>query len=561
MLFAACGDNSDDPALPEAPATAKVTIARTGESTGKITASLLPLSCGDQCTATVRVGSLVHLKAKPDVGATFGGWTGTTCAPTATTCTVEVTQDMTIGAQFDVAIFEVDLGLLGNGGGTVISTPAGMSCPGPCSLSVPYNTTVELVASADASSTFMGWGGECDGMATCSFVVTADTSVMAAFAANQDLIVMPAGNGAGTVTSTPAGISCGTTCAHGYAPDTVVTLSATPDAGSFFTGWSGACSGTGTCEVTMTSATMVTATFTLAQHALAVELDGTGTGSVASNPAGIACGTDCTKSFDLGTSVTLTATADAGSAFVGWSGACTGKDTCTVTMSADTQVSATFDVIGTLASINDGTGQLTMIDPGSLAVSDIGALGVAYSFGDCTYHVGDSKLYMTDGRGAKALYTVDVSTGAATLIGAHGIDDMFALGYHPPTDKLYGIGGNGNLYTLDAATGAATLVGPTGDTSFNGLVWDSTRSMFVGLTAGATALYSIDVATGAKTLLASTTFLDNNGLTYDAISDLFWSIDYAGTVVTFDPNNGYARADVGTVSGARTCVAYLPPVN
>ena len=71
------------------------------------------------------------------------------------------------------------------------------------------------------------------------------------------------GTGSGSVTSTPAGIDCGPDCAENYLSFTKVTLTATPDAGSTFTGWSGAgCSGTGTCEVTMLEATTVTAEFT-----------------------------------------------------------------------------------------------------------------------------------------------------------------------------------------------------------------------------------------------------------------------------------------------------------
>jgi hypothetical protein len=76
------------------------------------------------------------------------------------------------------------------------------------------------------------------------------------------LTVTKAGGGVGTVVSTPAGINCGTTCSATYASGTVVTLTASPGAGSSFSGWSGACSGTGSCQVTMNAAQSVTATFT-----------------------------------------------------------------------------------------------------------------------------------------------------------------------------------------------------------------------------------------------------------------------------------------------------------
>ena len=65
----------------------------------------------------------------------------------------------------------------------------------------------------------------------------------------------------GVVTSTPAGISCGTTCSATFDPGATVTLTATPNAGFELAGWSGACSGTGTCTVTMDRDRAVTATF------------------------------------------------------------------------------------------------------------------------------------------------------------------------------------------------------------------------------------------------------------------------------------------------------------
>jgi hypothetical protein len=78
---------------------------------------------------------------------------------------------------------------------------------------------------------------------------------------SQTLTVTKAGIGTGTVTSSPAGINCGSDCSEGYASGTSVTLTAAPGAGSTFAGWSGACSGTGSCAVSMTVARSVTATF------------------------------------------------------------------------------------------------------------------------------------------------------------------------------------------------------------------------------------------------------------------------------------------------------------
>jgi Divergent InlB B-repeat domain len=72
--------------------------------------------------------------------------------------------------------------------------------------------------------------------------------------------VYPLGGG-GTVTSTPAGISCGTECGAQFDANTTVTLAATPAKGSRFLGWQGACSGTRRCTVTLTANRSLTARF------------------------------------------------------------------------------------------------------------------------------------------------------------------------------------------------------------------------------------------------------------------------------------------------------------
>ncbi|MFI5028063.1 MAG: hypothetical protein ACHQCF_03670 [Solirubrobacterales bacterium] len=77
------------------------------------------------------------------------------------------------------------------------------------------------------------------------------------------LTVTDAGGGYGSVQSSPAGIeACTSTCAHTFSDGTPITLAATPDGSSTFTGWSGGgCSGTGTCQITIGADTNVTASF------------------------------------------------------------------------------------------------------------------------------------------------------------------------------------------------------------------------------------------------------------------------------------------------------------
>lgn len=160
------------------------------------------------------------------------------------------------------------------------------------------------------------------------------------------LNVCRSGTGGGKVTSDPSGIDCGSICTGTYAQGTSVTLTATPSLGSVFTGWSGVCSGTGDCIVTMDGDKSVTATFNLqtAQYSLTVVKTGTGDGTVTSTPAGISCGSSCSETFQKTTKVKLTATADSDSIFTGWSGGgCSGTKPCQVTVDSAITITASYD--------------------------------------------------------------------------------------------------------------------------------------------------------------------------------------------------------------------------
>jgi FG-GAP-like repeat/Abnormal spindle-like microcephaly-assoc'd, ASPM-SPD-2-Hydin/Divergent InlB B-repeat domain len=170
------------------------------------------------------------------------------------------------------------------------------------------------------------------------------------------LTVTLAGTGSGSVTSSPAGITCPSTCTANFGAGVRVTLTAKATTGSAFAGWSGACTGTGTCSVIMSAAESVTAIFNPV-FPLTVTLAGTGTGKVTSSPAGVSCPSTCSANFKGGTLVTLTAAAATGSAFAGWSGACTGAGSCSVTMTAAKFVTATFNL---------SSGPVATLSPASL---------------------------------------------------------------------------------------------------------------------------------------------------------------------------------------------------
>jgi hypothetical protein len=342
-----------------------LTVARAGSGGGTIASDTAGIECGADCSESYAFGATVTLTATAQTGSTFAGWSGGGCSGTGS-CQVTLTAETTVTAAFALEAFAVNVSRIGTGNGTVASSPIGIDCGADCLEAFPFNTVVTLTATPATGSTFSGWsGGGCTGTDTCQVTVTSIVSVTAAFTLDQHtLVVAKTGTGSGTVTSAP-GISCGTDCSEVYDHGTLVTLTASAATGSTFAGWSGGgCSGTGTCQVTLTAATTVTASFSLNQYTLTVSKTGTGAGTVSST--GINCGTDCSEVYPHGTVVTLTAAPAAGATFTGWSGGgCTGTGTCQVTLTAATTVTATF-------TVNTYALAVTKTGPGTGTVSGTG---------------------------------------------------------------------------------------------------------------------------------------------------------------------------------------------
>ncbi|MBL7142403.1 MAG: hypothetical protein ISS83_01990, partial [Candidatus Pacebacteria bacterium] len=155
----------------------------------------------------------------------------------------------------------------------------------------------------------------------------------------------------GTVSSSDSGISCGSTCSKSYTSGTTVTLAATPLSGYTFWGWTGACTGTGSCVISMTSAKYVQANFTVtapSTYALAVTSSGASSVAITGSSATYSGTANYLKSgITSGTNLTLTAPATSGGySFSSWSGcnsvSGTGNRTCNLAMSADKSVNVFY---------------------------------------------------------------------------------------------------------------------------------------------------------------------------------------------------------------------------
>jgi uncharacterized delta-60 repeat protein len=234
-----------------------LTVGKAGSGSGSVTSSPSGISCGSSCSAAFAAVP-VTLTATAAAGSSFLGWSGA-CSGIGK-CTLTMSGDRTATARFETNK-TLTLTKAGSGTGTVSSAPAGISCGSSCAHVYRHGTAVTLTAIASPGSSFLGWSGPCAGTGICILTMSANRSVSARFETNKTLTLSKAGGGAGTVSSSPAGISCGSSCAHAFRHGAPVTLTAAASARSRFAGWSGACAGTGKCTLTMSAARSVTATF------------------------------------------------------------------------------------------------------------------------------------------------------------------------------------------------------------------------------------------------------------------------------------------------------------
>jgi hypothetical protein len=219
-----------------------------------------------------------------------------------------------------------------------------------------FGTVVTLEATAAPGSSFDHWTGCSPVIGTNRCTVTMDhIAVVEAFfevPQPQNLRVVNRGTGTGTVTGD--GIDCGNDCAETYPFGTVVTLTATADAGSVFSHWDGCPAEVGAvCIVTMDKVQVVEAHWLLDQVTLTVELSDSSEGSVGgvvseTTAKIIQCGDICSAAVDPGTLVTLTATPAEGFAIIGWIG-CNFiprfEGTCTFTVDSDITVTPIFEPV------------------------------------------------------------------------------------------------------------------------------------------------------------------------------------------------------------------------
>ena len=327
-----------------------VNLAGTGEGAVKCKVNGGSL---EPCEAEYPEGTELALVAITEAGSKFTGYSagsGSASACATSPCAFTITANSAITATFEPAPteeFTLTITKAGTGNGEVKCKFNGGSA-GACTSPQPNGTTVELIATASAGSTFTGFSAG-TGSATacttspCAFTLEANSAVTATFTPiSRTLTITKAGTGNGEVKCKFNGGSAGA-CTSPQPNGTTVELIATAAAGSEFTGFSAgtgsatACS-TSPCAFTLEANSAVTATFTPISRTLTITKAGTGQGSVTCD------GGACAATYPEGEELTLAATAASGSTFSGWSGAgCSGTASCPITIEAeDITVTATF---------------------------------------------------------------------------------------------------------------------------------------------------------------------------------------------------------------------------
>ena len=147
--------------------------------------------------------------------------------------------------------------------------------------------------------------------------------------------------GSGQVTANVPGLSCAQTCTTTWNAGTNLSLTAVPRTGQKLVRWTGACSGSSVCNVTVGQGATASALFAPLVYRLTVGLKGRGT--VRSSRSGITCRPRCSAALPSHAPVRLTATPAKGWRFRSWAGACKSRSrSCTVPMTAATNARAVF---------------------------------------------------------------------------------------------------------------------------------------------------------------------------------------------------------------------------
>lgn len=336
------------------------------------------MGCSANCTAGFAGGTIVMLAATAYTGGGFTGVNGyfqqQNCISVGNLCFVVMDGNQSVTAFFSTAsvpqLGPLTVVVAGNGSVTAQwQQSIGICTAGICPFPLPVDATfIMFTANPQAGNTFIAWGGTCSGTLPNTCTVPANPGIVAfaqfTGAASSSNLLKVALSGPGTVTSLPAGINCPGTCNFSFPVGTGVMLTETPVPGFVFNGWTGACTGSGPCLLTMDAPQSVALGFGGGNTLVTATVYGNGT--VTSIPIGISCPGTCSAGFAPGTIVNFNEVPATGGKFSGWGALCEGTGACQITVGplaanvsagfSSVQYALTVDVVGNGSVVSNPAG-------------------------------------------------------------------------------------------------------------------------------------------------------------------------------------------------------------
>lgn len=403
---------------------------------GTVTSSPSGINCGATCSYDFNSLVSVSLTPTASSGYAFSEWSGDCTG--SSTCVVNMSADKNVTATFVTATtYNLNASIAGSG--TVTSSPGFINCNPTCTDSFISGTSVVLTPTAVGGNIFEGWvGGGCTGTGICNLLMNSIKNVTAKFVASStDYTVIPSvvgGNGS-VDPSTQQTVLQGETKLFVLTPDyeyVIGSVGGTCPAGSFSNNRYTTGSIVADCTVTF-SFDVDSAEY----HGVHISLDEGG--SVVSIPPGIDCpDAGCFAEFS---SVTLQATPDPGSVFLGWlSDYCDGEtgDCVIENISEEIYSYASFGYI--LEVTKSGTGTGTVTSPPYNAIN----CGATCSYN--SYVGGEFILQATPSVGSVfTRWTGDACNGSTNLtcnVTMDSAKNVNAVFTYAPTSQISLVGSN-----------------------------------------------------------------------------------------------------------------------